>query len=150
MGAYKAFFLSVSLLIITGSSYAEIYKWTDENGQVHFSDRKPANQAVTEVEIEPEIGSYESVSYGTFKVKAPKPAPKDKVVMLSASWCGYCKQARTYFKKNSIRYTDYDVEQNPRGKKLYKQMGATGVPVILVGNKRMNGFSESGFERLYK
>ena len=36
-----------------------------------------------------------------------------------------------------------------RQKKRYKEMGATGVPVILVGNKRMNGFSEDGFESIY-
>ncbi len=70
--------------------------------------------------------------------------------MFSASWCGYCKKAKAYFKENRIRFTEYDIEKNSKGKRLYTQMGATGVPVILVGNKRMNGFSESGFNRLYK
>ena len=29
-------------------------------------------------------------------------------------------------------------------------LGATGVPVILVGKKRMNGFSVKGFQRIYQ
>lgn len=29
-------------------------------------------------------------------------------------------------------------------------LGATGVPVILVGKMRMNGFSVKGFQRIYQ
>lgn len=30
------------LLLTAGFSTAEVYRWADENGKVHFSDRKPA------------------------------------------------------------------------------------------------------------
>ncbi|MCW8982835.1 MAG: hypothetical protein OQK13_02220 [Gammaproteobacteria bacterium] len=73
-----------------------------------------------------------------------------RVVMYSTEWCGYCKKARKYFNKNSIRFADYDIEKDPVAAKEHKDMGATGVPVILVGNERMNGFSQKGFERIYK
>jgi glutaredoxin len=70
--------------------------------------------------------------------------------MFSASWCGVCKKARKYFRKNKIRFTEYDIEKSSRGKRLYRDLDATGVPVILVGKQRMNGFTESGFERIYR
>ena len=70
--------------------------------------------------------------------------------MYSAEWCGYCKKAKRYFNMKGISYTEYDVEKNARAKSEYEKMGATGVPVILVGKKRMNGFSEKGFEKLYR
>ena len=76
-------------------------------------------------------------------------SPK-KVVMFSTSWCTYCKKAKAYFKKNGIRFTEYDVEKSRKGQKLYAQMGAKSVPVIMVGDQHMSGFSESGFQRLYK
>ena len=144
----KNLVLLVSLLIIAMPSSAEIYKWVDEEGQIHFSDKKPENQVVSEIEVE--TRSYQSVSYGTSKVDTSNIAPRTKVVILSASWCGSCKKAKKYFKKNRIRYTDYDIEKSSKGKRLYKQLGATGVPVIMVGKKRMNGFSEAGFERLIR
>ena len=144
----KNLILLVSLLIIAIPSFAEIYKWVDEEGQIHFSDKKPENQVATEIEVE--ISSYQSVSYSTSKVDTSKIASRTKVVILSASWCGSCKKAKKYFKKNRIRYTDYDIEKSSKGKRLYKQLGATGVPVIIVGKKRMNGFSEAGFERLIR
>ena len=70
--------------------------------------------------------------------------------MYSANWCGVCKKARRYFEKQGIDYKEYDVETSARGKSDYKKLGAKGVPVILVGKQRMNGFSVDGFEKLYR
>ena len=146
----KYLVLLVVLLMVAGPSYAEIYRWVDAEGQVHFSDEKPDNENFNEVQIDDKIGSYQDISYSTYKAGPSKTASKNEVIMFSASWCGYCKKAKTYFKKNKIRYTNYDIEKSSKGKRLYKQLGAKGVPVILIGSKRMNGFSESGFERLYR
>ena len=150
ISAMKYFVLLATLLIVAGPSYAEIYRWVDKAGQVHFSDQKPINESVEEIQIDDKISSYQDISYSNYKAEASKTTSKSKVVMFSASWCGYCKKAETYFRKNNIQYTNYDIEKNSKGKRLYKQLGARGVPVILVGTKRMNGFSESGFERLYR
>ncbi len=142
--------LLISILSVSVASSTQIYKWVDEEGRVHFSDKKPKNQWFSKVQFESKIISYQRVSFDTSKIDASKFAPNNKVVMFSASWCGYCKKAEAYFKKNNIRYTNYDIEKSPKGKRLYKQLRASGVPVIIVGTKRMNGFSESGFERLYR
>ena len=56
--------LLATLLIFTGPSFAEIYKWVDAEGQVHFSDVKPEDedQAVAEVRIDVEVGSYQAIT----------------------------------------------------------------------------------------
>jgi glutaredoxin len=138
----------LALLIPAAGLHAEIYKWVDEQGQVHYSDQKPEDGPVTEIPMESR--SYQGISYGTVEVDAQKVAPKARVVMLSATWCGTCKKAKQYFRRNGIPFLEYDIEKSSRGKRLYEQLGATGVPVILVGKKRMNGFSEAGFERLIR
>ncbi len=71
-------------------------------------------------------------------------------MIYSTSWCGYCKKAKQYFKKYKIKYTEYDIEKNRAARSRYKKMGATNVPLIIVGNKRMTGFSISRFEKLYQ
>jgi len=43
-----------------------------------------------------------------------------------------------------------DIEKDKQARARYNKMGATGVPVILYGKKRMSGFSEKGFKRIYK
>lgn len=34
------------LSLVSLSSYSQVYKWVDEDGKVHYSDKKPANNAV--------------------------------------------------------------------------------------------------------
>ena len=70
--------------------------------------------------------------------------------MYSASWCGVCKKAKSYFKKNNIPYKVYDVEKSRTGKRAFKRLGGKSVPVIIVGTRRMNGFTASRFEKLYE
>ncbi|MES9898761.1 MAG: glutaredoxin family protein [Sedimenticola sp.] len=139
----KIAILLIISVFVCEPALAEVFKWTDERGKVHFSDKKPQRLESSEVKLK--INTYKSVSYDASIFNTGK-----KVVMYSTSWCVYCKKAKKYFKKNNIRFTEYDIENNSKAKRQYKKMGATGVPVILVGNKRMNGFSEQGFEHIYK
>jgi len=139
----KSLILTISLLLSSSVSYAEIYKWVDANGKVHFSDQKSASFKSEELTLE--INTYTNVAVDKSIYNVGP-----KVVMYSTNSCGYCKKARKYFNKNNISYTDYNIEKNAQAKRRFKKMGARGVPVILVGNKRLNGFSERGFKRIYK
>ena len=49
----RIFFITAFLSIIglSGLSYAEIYQWTDENGAVHFSDSPVDLRDKEEVEV---------------------------------------------------------------------------------------------------
>ena len=133
--------LSLGAVLWAGAQ-AEIYRWTDDSGKVHFTDRKPAQHESSTVNVR--VNTYANVSYDTSIFDTGK-----KVVMYSTSWCAYCKKAKRYFKANSISFTEYDIETDPAAKSRYDQMGARGVPVILVGKKRMNGFTEAGFKAIY-
>jgi len=69
-------------------------------------------------------------------------AKKPDVIMLGAWWCTYCYQAKKYFKKNNINYCEYDMENTDQGQLLYKQHGGGAVPVILIGDYTLRGYSE--------
>jgi len=134
----------IFFFLITVSVHAEIYKWTDEDGKTHFGDKPPADVESSIIEVK--INTYESPDIEAFKNIFNK---SDKVVMYSASWCGVCKKAKTYFKSNNVKYSEYDVETSSKGKRDFKRMGGRGVPIILVGDKRLNGFSKAKFESIY-
>jgi glutaredoxin len=133
----------IPLFLFAGFSHAEVYKWIDLNGKIQFSDKKPERIKAEELKLK--VNTYTNV---TFDDSVFDVGPK--VVMYSTNWCHYCKKARQYFNKNNIAYTEYDIDKNKKAKRRYKKMGATGVPVILVGKKRMNGFNKKGFERIYR
>ena len=141
-------FLLITFLMLTPLSQAEIYKWVDDDGKVHFSDKKPINEEVESLTLK--INTYTSVTYDTAAFDHGSRYGSKKVVMYSAAWCGVCKKAKLFFRNNSIAYTEYDIDKNETNKRRYKRLKAKGVPVIFVGKKRMNGFSEAGFERMYQ
>jgi len=129
---------------------AEIYKWTDAAGNIHFSDKIKTDRPVESVEVR--INSYESVSYEPWQASESNSTDEDSksVVMYATSWCGYCAKARRYFKSNNISFTEYDIENNTNAKRRYDSFGGKGVPIIFVGRTRMNGFSVTGFSRIFR
>lgn len=139
-------YLFIVIFFIPFSGFAEIYTWEDENGGIHFGDSPKKKDNAEKVIVE--INSYEHVSYDN--VEFYQGSESKQVTMYATSWCGYCKKARNYFKENGISYIEYDIEKDEGAKKMYDSLGGKGVPVILVGKKRMNGFSVEGFERIYK
>ena len=124
---------------------AQIYKWVDDEGNVHFTDLPPADKKTEQVTTQ--INTYESTELMDLNRDFGQ---SQKIIMYSTIWCGVCKKAKKYFEKNRIAYVEYDVEKSEKGKRDFKKLGGKGVPVILVGDKRLNGFSKERFEAAYK
>ncbi len=73
-------------------------------------------------------------------------AGEPDVIMLGAWWCSYCYKAKRYFQKNKIDYCEYDMENTVIGKKLYREHGSGAVPMMLIGQYQINGYSEQQIE----
>jgi len=125
---------------------AQAYRWTDASGKVHYGDQPPPNARAAEVSMR--ISSYAgapTVSGAPAGIAAGK-----DIVLYSTDWCGYCKQARAYLDSRRIRYAERDVEKSDSARNDYKKLGGKGVPVILVGGQRMNGYSQGMLEQMLK
>jgi glutaredoxin len=146
------FFILSTIFLLSAAAVGQIYKWVDENGKTHFSSSPPIHgEAET---VEPKITNiYSSPDQPAESEIDDKPkreiAKRKKVVMYSAVWCSTCKVAKNYFKSNKIPFKEYDIETSAKGRRDYKKLKGTGVPIILVGKQRMNGFSASSFKSMY-
>ncbi len=141
--------LFIILLLLSDSTFCQIYKWVDEDGKTHFSSSPPLQGEVETVQPQT-TNTYSSPNLPESQDSSVKPIyNRKKVVMYSAVWCGICKKAKRYFKKNRIPFKEYDIETSAKGKRDYKRLNGSGVPIILVGKQRMNGFSASRFESMY-
>ena len=120
-----------------------MYKWTDTEGKVHFSDHPVGAVNAEEIKIRTFSGPAEVVqdenSFGAREVK-----------ILTATWCGVCKRAKAYLAAKGIYFSEYDVETNDIGKQEYKRLAGKGVPIILVGKQRMDGFSSTRLDEMLK
>ncbi len=143
---------TISLLFVT-LGHAEIYKWTDGDGVVHFGEKAPSSGKSEIVNItvhRPPTPSPSSRKAGVAADEVKRVGNTKKIIMYGTSWCTYCKKAREYFREEGIRFIEYDVEKLPRRMREFKRLGGTGYPLILIGkNDQMRGFSISGFERRY-
>jgi len=77
------------------------------------------------------------------------PENEEEVVIYSRDWCSYCKQAKNYFRRNKIKFTEYDIDKDANAKIRYNKMNATGVPIIIANNKIIMGFSINQFREIY-
>lgn len=64
----------------------------------------------------------------------------EPVVLLSATWCGYCKKLRADLDRWGVRYREYDVEGSPEGERAAALLRSSGVPVLLVRERRFVGY----------
>ncbi len=78
-----------------------------------------------------------------------QPGQAKKIIMYSTESCGYCKKAKAYFEINNISFTERDINKSASAKRQWKKLNGTGVPFILVGKRKMRGFSVSLFENIY-
>jgi len=74
-----------------------------------------------------------------------------KVIIYSTKTCPFCIAAKEFFKKNKIKYKNYDVNTNKKAaEEMIKKSGQQGVPVIFVDEEMVLGFNEGKLTELLK
>ena len=164
--ALTILFLTVAMVSFSATADADMYKWTDDNGVVHFSDAPPANgrqvdtlkttgTETTERDVGPiypqndsqpdeeqdetETGYNEDTSDDRFS---------DEVELFTTSWCPYCKNAVAFLRSNNIAFREYDVEKDRRAAMRMRTLGGPGsVPFALINGKTVLGFSPDAYRQ---
>lgn len=73
---------------------------------------------------------------------------KAQVIILTASWCGYCNKLRQYLQSNQIKFTEYDIEHSNMGYQLYRSLGGKGIPVVKIGNNVVYGYNPDAMKQI--
>ena len=73
-----------------------------------------------------------------------------RVTLYSSPGCSHCRQARDYLRNHRIPFHELDVQKSPRARKQLQRLGARGVPVIMVGEARLDGFRPAPLRRLLR
>jgi glutaredoxin len=141
----RIWLVALIVIALNTSAQAEIYKWVDDQGNPHFTDAPPDGIKTEAVEVK--INTYTAVEITPLLERLGR---DDKVVIYTATWCGVCTKAKQYFREKNIPYIAYDVEKSPTGRVDFKSLRGKSVPIIIVGSKRMNGFTAAKFDKLYQ
>jgi glutaredoxin len=63
------------------------------------------------------------------------------IVMLSSEQCGYCTDARRWFEKHRVSFSECFIERDSACADAYQAQGAPGTPTLLVRGERQVGFN---------
>jgi glutaredoxin len=151
-----------TLLLTFSLAEAEMYQWEDQNGVVTLKDTPPPVskkrkkvKVYSESDFDPAPPPQPAPAKRSTKSSAlaasQQPAPvaerfNGTVEIYVTSWCGYCKQALKYMNSKGIAYVAYDIEKDSAANRRHKELGGSGVPLIIIGSNRMSGFSAETLE----
>ena len=146
-------------LVAAGAAWAQtVYKSVGPDGKIVYSDQPPTTgrlQKTMKFELASSALPASAASYmEQFRKTHPGGAVQATagkgVTLYSAVWCGYCKQAKAWLSGHGVAYHDVDIDA-PGGMAALAQAngGGTGVPVLVVDGRTMNGFSASAYDAAF-
>ena len=137
----KFFLFPFALLMVLAFSWhtqaAELYRWVDSKGVMHYSDTPPPNKedAITK-RLGSNIESDEDLSFEARRAKQNFP-----VTLYVGSACGeLCDQGRSLLNKRGIPFTEKVLKTKEDVEALKQLSGIEGLPVLAVGKTYRGGF----------
>jgi glutaredoxin len=150
-----ALLLAATVLPALGAD--TVYKVTDPDGTVRYSDQPPAGRAAaTTLEFRhlPSSPLPESVlrfraeierriSARSAEHRSPQ---RGEVWLFTAQWCPHCKRAKADLARRAVAYAEYDID-TADGMAAFIQASGRSVPLLVTSTARVSGYSDSGYER---
>ncbi len=66
----------------------------------------------------------------------------EDITLISMSGCGYCVKAKALLDKSGKSYRELNVKSS-KGSRIFKKYNGRGLPLIIIGNKVIRGYSKS-------
>lgn len=131
-------FLLPLIALACSGVHADLYRWVDAEGKIHYSDEPPPSD-IKQVEKKKVNGGKPGDPPMPYSLQQ---AVKNFPVTLYASQCGAaCTSARELLAKRGIPYTEMDATNGTVQIELKKLTGGTvEVPVLKVGSDATKGF----------
>jgi glutaredoxin len=64
--------------------------------------------------------------------------------------CGHCRQLKAHLQRLKIPFQELDISRNRRAQTEFQRLGARGVPVLLIGDARLDGYDPKRVDKLLR
>lgn len=137
--------LLLALALTSLSATAEVYRWVDSAGKVHFSDSPPPGSA-REVMREKDASA---VANDQVSFAARRAAENFPVTLFTTSDCpGACKKARELLSARGVPFTEKVLQKAEDAEELKLLVGDTFVPSLRLGKQTIRGFEADSYNNL--
>lgn len=123
---------------LAGGAHAQLYKWTDSKGVVHYSDVPVSGKGAGKVAA---IGTAPAAPPSlVLPYELAQAARKSPVTLYTARDCAACDQGRSLLKLRGVPFVEKTVESDADAAKL-KEAGSDGqLPLLVVGRSKLLGY----------
>lgn len=132
--------LLLAFLLLPALVQAQLYRWIDDSGKVHYSDQAPVSGAKN---VQKKSAAHGQIAPSPLPYALQQAAKNYPVTLYTSATCKPCAEARELLNKRGIPYKDVDVSDADT---LEKLTGATGVPVLTVGRDTYTGFESGAYQ----
>lgn len=141
------YLIAAVLVAVPLSASAQLYRWTDPSGRVHFTDTPPPANARN---VQKRKGGPGKSTTGTpnepYAVQqARKTSP---VTLYTAPGCEPCASARKLLNDRGVPFKEVSVIDEAGAEALKKAVSGGTVPAIVVGASSQMGFEQGVYNSL--
>lgn len=141
------------LVVFAGTALAEIYRYTDSKGELHFVDditmvpkkyRKQLDNArpLADISIMDAVPITKRHKMDTAPAEPQaRPVGSTNVEVYVTSSCGYCKKMLRFLNEKGIPYTSHDINRDSNAARTFAELGGRGVPVVRIGTHVVHGYN---------
>lgn len=146
----KPLLATILMATALGVAAQSMYRWTDKDGKVHYSDRPPAAGDAAQVE------KKRSVTLGVATTEPSalmRQAMADyPVTLYTQANCGEpCDSGRQHLKRRGTPFSEKNVATQAEADALRTLVGGSeklSVPVMQVGTRSVSGYSSGQWDSL--
>lgn len=132
------------LLLLPVLAQAQMYRWIDDSGKVHYSDRIPLSGAKNVQKQSMPAAQAASASLPYALQQSVKSFP---VTLYTSEICKEtCARARELLDKRGVPYSEVTVTDESDLAQLKKLSGDVAVPVLTVGSEVHKGFETRTYQ----
>jgi glutaredoxin len=150
-------------LCLCSAAHAEkLYKVVGPDGKITYTDRPPEDgkskistmeiQSAPSTPLPDAVLKYQAELQKSMQNRLAAAKEMGSIgtpVLFSAAWCGYCTKAKAYLSAKKINYREVDIDTEDGAKSYFEAGGKTGIPLLVAGAKRQQGFSDASYDSFF-
>ena len=132
-----------AILLLPMLAQAQMYRWVDDNGKVHYSDQAPSSGAknVQKQSLRAGQGSSTPLPYTLQQAVRNFPV----TLYVSEACAEICAHARELLNKRGVPYSEVTVADSADVAQLKELSGGNVIPVMTVGREVHTGFNSGAY-----
>jgi glutaredoxin len=137
--------LAAGLLTLAATAVAQtqVYRYTDADGRIVYSDRPPPGSAKN---VQPKRMGANYIETTQVPLGTQQAVERFPVTLYTYDCGEVCQNAEALLNRRGVPFTTVDVTQGDNGAKLQSLTGEQRVPVLQVGDRVEKGYLESKWQ----